>query len=191
MNVESKGWVGPFLGRLKSISNPDNPDRGTLAQLRRGLGGDPTDILLRIGWVFAGIPDNRGGQLDKAILFAGLYSLGWNKIPQEKDLSLGRAMADFANSQQSDGTSKRFVGLVATSSEDLPHKLRQVITLISPKVSGLDWERLLRELMQWDHPDRFVQRNWAGDFWNNLKKNQDSSDYETLESGSLKEKEIA
>jgi hypothetical protein len=30
---------------------------------------------------------------------------------------------------------------------------------------GLDWGLLCRHLIQWNHPDRWVQKHWARDFW--------------------------
>jgi CRISPR type I-E-associated protein CasB/Cse2 len=60
---------------------------------------------------------------------------------------------------------KRFIDLLDTDAADLPYKLRQAITLIARDSIGLDWSLLIRDLGQWNDPDRWVQKQWARGFW--------------------------
>lgn len=60
---------------------------------------------------------------------------------------------------------KHFVALLDSDREDLPRRLRQVVSLLKATDLGLDWELLLADLRRWEHPLRRVQRRWARDFW--------------------------
>jgi CRISPR system Cascade subunit CasB len=47
----------------------------------------------------------------------------------------------------------------------LPYRLRRLITLALSRDARIDWAGLLTDLESWEHPDRFVQRRWARDFF--------------------------
>ena len=82
--------------------------------------------------------------------------------------SVGGALA---NIRSADGTSRpesverRFTALLSAHEDDLPVHLRQAISLLRAHDIPLDWRRLIRDVQGWGHPDRYVQRRWARDFW--------------------------
>lgn len=60
---------------------------------------------------------------------------------------------------------RRVVALLNADREALPTLLRQLVGLLGDERGPVDWLQLLRDLNQWDHPDRIVQKRWAGAWW--------------------------
>ena len=59
---------------------------------------------------------------------------------------------------------RRVVALLNAEPDALPTLLRQAVGLLDDD-APVDWLQLLRDLNQWDHPDRFVQKRWASAWW--------------------------
>jgi CRISPR type I-E-associated protein CasB/Cse2 len=157
-------WVGPFVGRLTQLADPNNPNRAALAHLRRGLGRSPADTLGPIGWLFNGVPDDwQNKAQNAAILVAGLFAWSKGRCEQTSGVNFGRAFGCGLDDDGKKQREKRFTALLDTPATDLPPVLRQAVTLIEG--TPLDWGLLVRHLMSWDHQDCCVQREWARGFW--------------------------
>jgi CRISPR type I-E-associated protein CasB/Cse2 len=123
----------------------------------------PLDYILgRVGWLFHRVPDFA---LDDAILAAGLFAWVKGGCPQVDKVNFGEAFGAGLTLEGKQQREKRFIDLLDTDAEELPYKLRQAISLIARDTVGLDWVRLIRHLAHWDHPDRWVQKEWARGFW--------------------------
>ena len=160
-------WASGLAKQLTKLANPDNPDRAALAHLRRGLGDSPDYTLARVGWLFRGVPEEDDRALDAAILVAGLFAWVKGDCEQKDNVNFGEAFGTKLTDEGKKQREKRFVDLLDTDGDDLPYKLRQAVTLIARDSIGLDWALLARQLMQWTHPDRWVQKEWARGFWSN------------------------
>jgi CRISPR system Cascade subunit CasB len=55
--------------------------------------------------------------------------------------------------------------LLDADEDELPWRLRQIVSLTTASGIALDWPQLLKDLLGWDHPDRYVQRRWAREYW--------------------------
>ena len=160
---DRNAWVGPFVGRLTRLANPDNPDRAALAHLRRGL-GDPAGTLARVGWLFNGVPDDRADNaLNSAVLAAGLFAWTKGRCENASNVNFGKASGAGLSEDDKKQREKRFTALLDADPTELPFLLRQAVTLIEG--TSLDWAALITHLMSWDHPDRWVQKDWARGFW--------------------------
>ena len=60
---------------------------------------------------------------------------------------------------------RRVVALLNADRDALPTLLRQLVGLLGDDRGPVDWLQLLRDLNQWDHVDRIVQKHWAGAWW--------------------------
>lgn len=154
--MENSGWRERFIGHLERLQ--DQEDRRALAILRRGVnrqpGTAPEMFSLVIPW---GVP--RYAE-DCAFLVAALFALH----PQPKGQgTLGSAFARISGG--SDSIEQRFNALLNCHRDDLPYHLRQAVSLLRSKDVPVDWKRLLRDVLGWEHDDRYVQRDWARDFW--------------------------
>lgn len=156
-------WAGPLAARLAKLADPAGPDRAALAHLCRGL-GSAGYALARVGWLFRGVPDDRDGRaLDAAVLVAGLFAWVKGECPHAPGVNFGRAFAAGLTDDQRAQREKRFTALLDADRPDLPYRLRQAVTLA--RGAGLDWALLARQVHAWDHPGRWVQREWARGFW--------------------------
>lgn len=170
-------WQGRLVARLVELSDPADPDRAALAHLRRGL-GQPLDYTLgRVGWLFAAVPDRAERAIEMAVLAAGLFALTKGDCPHSRPVprenarqrygpSFGAAFGDVPTDADKRPREKRFIDLLDTGPAELPHKLRQAVTLIARDGTRLDWHLLIDHLIAWDHRDRWVQTVWARGFWN-------------------------
>ncbi len=47
----------------------------------------------------------------------------------------------------------------------LPFRLRQMARYAIQKDAHIAWDRLLKDLLRWNHPERYVQKRWARDYF--------------------------
>jgi CRISPR system Cascade subunit CasB len=180
MSKESDRWVGPFIDKLLALAPPDAPERwarGTLAELRRGLGKDVSYILARTGRLFNGVPEHPPNALDDAGLIASLFA-SYPKGGGEGNL--GAAFRTLRERTGSDSVEKRFVALVDSSKEGLPGRLRQAVLLLKAKDVTLSWTDLLHHVRNWDRPSRWVQGKWTREFWQEGRPEQPQADAVTV-----------
>jgi CRISPR type I-E-associated protein CasB/Cse2 len=155
-------WDVELIEQLTKLADHDNPNRATMAHLRRGLDRPPDYILGRVGWLFRRVPD---WALNDAVLAAELFAWVKGDCPQTAKVDFGRAFGAGLKLDQKQQREKRFIDLLDTDEEELHYKLRQAITLIGKVGVGLDWVLLIKHLGNWDHADRWVQKEWARGFW--------------------------
>jgi CRISPR system Cascade subunit CasB len=174
--------VADLLRYLSSLVREERRDRGALAALRRGAGEPPGSAPEMFPLVEPCLPegiDDR--QADAAYRVAALFALhhqGSNR-PHEwagradgryENRSLGHSLRLAAVNDRGEidsGMERRFAALLNARSSDLDHHLRQVFSLLRAKnaATPVDYRQLYEDLVQWDHPERFVQRKWAEGFW--------------------------
>jgi CRISPR system Cascade subunit CasB len=141
-------------------------DRGAMAALRRGLGkalGDPAmyryvvpflDRYRSRDWIYFTV--------------AALY--GYHHDPTINDgTNLGASMGAL---DRNDSLLRRFSWLLDSRTDELPSRLKSIVSLLKSKNVPIDYHRLFRDLMAWDHPDRYVQLNWARSFYQTESKNE-------------------
>lgn len=134
-------------------------DRGALSALRRSL--SPDAEAAAYPYV---VPFLRGEDRWKErayLLIAGLFALH----PSQGGLTLGQAMYVVAKKSGSTSIELRFVALLNTHPDDLGEHLRHAVTLAQSHEVLLDWQSLLRGVLSWNMESRWVQRQWARDFW--------------------------
>jgi len=90
-------------------------------------------------------------------------------FPQHrKGPSLGAAFRPLAfppKEPKKDSMEARFIALLNAHPDDLDGHLRHAVSLLKANEQALDWFRLFDDLLQWDHPDGYVQLKWARDFY--------------------------
>ncbi len=151
----------PFVAHLERLRDAD--DRAALAALRRGLGKPPGSALEMHRYVVPWLAEQERPWADAVhYLVASLFALH----PQPGGSgSMGTALARVAASTGAESTERRFVGLLNCHGDDLPRHLRQAVSLAKAHDVPIDWHRLFGDLMGWNHHSRYVQRQWARDYW--------------------------
>lgn len=156
----------------------EQEDRAALAALRRGLSRPPGETMEMHPYVAPFTQKLTRKQEDAYYLIAALFGLypgeNWTSREGRLRTNLGASLRWFANESSSESVERRFVALLNTHADDLSEHLRQTISLLKSKDIPVDWRQLLRDVINWDDDDRFVQRNWSKAFWS--ASAQESSD---------------
>jgi len=142
---------------------------GRLAGLRRGVNKPPGLAPEAYSQVVPFLESDRLGWVEEvAYLVAVLFAM-WHQgrgprlVPMSGDL--GRSFRDLASETGSESVEKRFVGLLKSRPAALPHRLRHAVGLLKTNDVPVNWRKLILDLQNWSHPDRFIQRRWARSFW--------------------------
>ncbi len=148
-----------FIGYLLSLAKEGKEDLGALADLRSGLGKEPGAMARVHKHVVPYLPEKRYNDR-----WYYLTATLFGAFPKYlKDRSLGAAFRPLR--QKSDSMEARFVALLNAHAEDVDAHLRYAVRLLKSYDEPLDWFRLFEDLLQWDHPEGYVQLRWARDFY--------------------------
>ena len=148
-----------FLRALSELVEQE--DRGALAVLKRSLAFKPGTYVPAFRYVEPFVRSEDGWPREVYYLTAGLFAL-W---PTEGSQTLSEALARVFRRRQSASIEARFLALLDADRDQLPDRLRRAVSLVRAERVGLDWSRLLSDLVDWFRPDRRVQREWARAFY--------------------------
>jgi CRISPR system Cascade subunit CasB len=150
----------PFITYLETLT----ANRGVLAALRRGLGQPPGTVAEVYPYILPFIPDSVGPHVEEIYFtIASLFAFYPQGITSG---NIGSHMASAVVSESSQAAvERRFTTLLASHPDDLPNALRQAISFLKSKDQPVNWHQLMRDMLAWDHPDRYVQKRWASAFW--------------------------
>lgn len=162
MIIMSEGSENRFIHYLLELSQ--GQQRGELAVLRRGLSQPPASDMAMYAYVARFIPEKlRGSYAEKVYyLIAALFAYHPLNTLQG---NFGAHMHAAVSEANQEATERRFVVLLNAHVDDLPDYLRQAVSYLKSKDVAINWETLFKDLQQWSHPDRFIQRRWANSFW--------------------------
>ena len=151
-DLPSETTINLFIERLKKL------DAGDLARLKRNAGRplaearDATALFYRL--LPAGVA---AAQEETYFLLATLFPLAEGGAQG----NLGAALRRTQSEKTQKGLDRRIDILLDADGEQLPFRLRQTIHFIQSNRVKVNWTGLLTDLLHWNHPDRFVQQNWA------------------------------
>jgi CRISPR system Cascade subunit CasB len=164
-----------FIEWLEKLNEKDSKVR---AVLRRSLAFTPGAFPAAYPFVesFVNNEDN-SWRREMHYLVAGLWATHWRKDRSGEPLALGKACADYQLKSESSSTERRFIALLDADSDELPHRLRQMVALL--KDFNLDFEALLKGLFNWNNDRKRTQNQWARDYYRNtISKNETESTIE-------------
>ena len=158
---------------LQRNANRTSHARRALAELRRGLRGDPRDQLVVGKHVVPFLGEMKQPDEGWFYLVAALFAS--HPLPTE-GMSLGKAFQRIKD--DSGSTEKRFLNIVAADADHLRPLLRQAVALlaINRRPVGLDWKMLLYDLLAWDRQELPVQHRWAREFFQKSSNDDDAAD---------------
>lgn len=144
--------VYTFIERLEKL------DVGAKARLKRNAGlslAEARDVLgLFYRLLPAAVP---GYQQERYFMIATLYPLA----DGGRHRNLGATLRAARLPMNGAGLDRRVEALLDADTEQLRFRLRQAIRFAQSNRVPVNWPQLLRDVLRWDHPDRFVQRQWA------------------------------
>jgi len=151
--------MSAFIEWLESLNRRDAKVR---AVLKRSLTFDPGDFPEAFPYVEPFVRAD-GSTREMHYLAAGLWATHWREDCTGRGLSLGEAAARHRIVSGSESLERRFIALLDADSDQLPHRLRQMVTLL--KEQPLDFGLLLEDLLRWNHSEKRTQHRWARDFY--------------------------
>lgn len=154
--VKSPVRRDPFVDHVAGL------DAGAKAALRRSLAFAPGTWPGAFPYVEPWVTNARPWERRVAYMVAGLQALSRSETAQG---NLGEAARRLELATQSGSVEARFLALLDADPEQLPHRLRQMITLMSSHGIAPDWGRLRRDLNWWRTGERLVQQRWARGFY--------------------------
>ncbi len=134
-------------------------DKGMLADLRRGLGQPPGTVQSMYSYVERFNPKRY--EMIRFYMIAALFAL---HPKSTQNGNMGNHLRMLAAGDEG-ATERRFVWLLRLHLDALEPRLRQQISILKANDIALNWHQLIKDLRNWDHSDRFVQRQWANGFW--------------------------
>jgi len=151
-----------FIEYLESRAAQDTKVR---AMLRRSLAFPPGAFVPAYPYVEPFVKDREHAWRREAhYLVAGLWAAHWRERLRGPAVSLGKACALAAESASSE---QRFINLLDADTDQLPHRLRQMVALL--KDQPIDFDALLRGLLYWNDEGKRTQNAWARDFYRSLE----------------------
>ncbi len=162
----SQSRAEAFVSYLEGLRARE--DRAALAALRRGLGKPPGAAAETYPYVVPWIEGLSREEQDAYFLLAALFASHPDPGGEGGMGRVLRAVYEASDrTERTESIEKRFVGLLNAHPEELPIHLRHAVALARsrPVPIPIDWLRLLRDLRGFGHPDRYVQRRWAVEFW--------------------------
>lgn len=161
-----------FIDWLQRACERDSRVR---AVLRRSLAFDPGAHPPAYPYVEPFLRDDGSAWRRSAhYLVAALWALHWRQDRSGPTMPIGRAIANHAHKHHTheqldkgdSSTERRFVALLDADTDQLPHRLRQMVALL--KDETLDFGALLSDLLRWNAPHKPAQQQWARDFYRAL-----------------------
>lgn len=163
----------PFVVYLEKLR--ERKDTAALARLRRGL-GKKMGTAEMYPYVVPFFPvEAFPREQEHYFLVASLFALHPETSP--KGVTFGKVLKRiWDESNRSESIEKRFINLLSTDADDIGGHLRHAVSLARSRRVPVDYHRLFYDIRYWNHPDRFVQLEWARDFWRKDRQETEDND---------------
>lgn len=83
------------------------------------------------------------------------------KEPQKRPDNFGKSLSKIRWQNSAKGLDRRFERLLDADGQQLLFYMHREVKFLFNNGGSVDWVKLLKDLLNWDHPARYVQRNWA------------------------------
>lgn len=164
-----------FIAWLEKLNEADGKAK---AVLRRSLAFDPGQYVPAFPFVEPFVKDEEfPWRREMHYLVAGLWAGHWREGRTGPPLRLAKACAAHQLKSGSASTERRFINLLDADREQLPHRLRQMIALLGEQ--SIDFDAVLRDLLNWNGERKRTQNAWARDFYRALNPQPQNQPAET------------
>jgi CRISPR system Cascade subunit CasB len=161
-----------FFARLGALAERDS---AVVATLRRSIAFEPgtfSPAFPIVEPVVTGLSDRRRRLY---YLTAGLWALGQRRS-SGTPVPLPTALQRVGKGRDSASIELRFAALLDSDEDELPHRLRQAVSLVTADQIAVDWPQLLIDLIGWGSDARYVQQRWARAYWSATHIGSSSAD---------------
>lgn len=151
---------------LEFVQQKIETDNGAKATLKRALTGEARH--LRAVYPIVLYPLERTGiqyNQDEWIFVACLLAYYPQSIDGHDKRNFGQSARGLTGEGNSGGADRRFRALLDTSLADLRSPLAALVRLMKSNGIAINYPKLIIDLCRWEHPDQYVQDQWARTFW--------------------------
>ncbi len=151
-------------GFLEALTLADSRDSRARAVLRRSLAFDPGTYVPSFPYVehFVGTASTPWRR-QMMYLVAGLWAAYWRDTDARTPVPLAMAAAMRFHGAESSSMERRFINLLDADTDQLPHRLRQLLSLL--KDDPIDFDLLLQGVQGWNDEQKRTQIRWAREFY--------------------------
>lgn len=155
-----------FIDWLENLNEKDTKVR---AVLRRSLAFEAGQYVPAYPYVEPFVKDeNSSWRREMHYLVAGLWAAHFREEQSNAKMTIGSAcQALFLKKDKSPSIERRFITLLDSEQDQLPHRMRQMLALL--KEYPIDFDALLAGLLYWNDDRKRTQNAWARDFYRNLQ----------------------
>ena len=168
--MRSEESLHPYINYLYGLAKEGN--RGSLADLRKGLTGQPGQVPATFPYVAPWVPEDARNTWRESVfyltatLFAYYQAGGSSNALISSQGNLGNHFKMLKDKrEQSASFEKRFSNLLKAHRDDLPALLRQALSLLRNEDIPINWDQLFKDLTYWNSENQNVQRAWANSYW--------------------------
>ncbi len=166
---------------LQAISNRIKNDTGAKATFKRALSGEHHHLRKVYPFSLPYLEGIHDRQQDIWI-FVACLSIYHDQDAKPSPRNFAQSCLDLRNSSESKGPERRFKTLLDTDLVDIQSPITALVRQIKSKKDkkiSVYYPQLIADLCFWEHPDQFVQDQWAKTFWRAFP-NQDTGCIPTL-----------
>lgn len=154
-------------GFIESLESRNKADSKVRATLRRSLAFAPGAFVPAYPYVESFVTDTDNAWRREAhYLVAGVWAAHWREGSKGSSMPIGKACAAHQSATGSTSTEPRFINLLDADTDQLPHRLRQMVALL--KDQPIDFDGLLTGLLYWNNDEKRTQNAWARDYYRSL-----------------------
>lgn len=157
--MSDKETIAKFITRLEEL------DVGGRARLRRNAGMSLGEVRSAMGLFYRLLPPRVSeSHQEKYFMVATLFPLCESTgagTETKGPRNLGATLKSARDDNYRNGLDRRMEALLESDSEQLRFRLRQAVRFARSARVPVDWGQLLSDVLDWDHPEKFVQRRWA------------------------------
>lgn len=156
-----------FIEWLEGLNKKDTKVR---AVLRRSLAFDPGAFVPAYPFVEPFVKDEGNSwRREMLYLVASLWAAHWREGRSNDQMPFGKAcQALYLSKEKSPSIERRFIALLDSDRDQLPNRMRQMLTLL--KEYPIDFDALLTGLSYWNDDRKRTQNAWARDFYRNMQE---------------------
>jgi CRISPR system Cascade subunit CasB len=152
---------------LKSVSDRIKNDNGAQADLRRAMSGEPEHIRKVYQFILPYVGKASEWQQEQIWIPVACLSVYYPQTLREaeKQRNFGHSCRGLATATNSDGADRRFRALLDLALTDIQSPLTALVRQMKSKGVTIDYPQLLADLQRWEHPNQYIQDQWARSFW--------------------------
>lgn len=148
---------------LQSVGDRIKNDNGAKADFKRALSGEPSHIRKVYPIVLPYLGNASEWEQQQVWIPVACLSVYY---PSTHVIgNFGHSCRGLATATHSEGADRRFRALLDMALVDIQSPLTALVRQMKSKGIGINYPKLLADLRQWEHPNQYIQDQWARAFW--------------------------